>query len=95
MKNLISSKIARALYKLSQKRASKIFFQNEEDRSIFLNDSIVDNSITHRLPGSGVDLQRFTFSPAPIHGIVRFLLIARMLYDKGIGQYIEAAGIKW
>ncbi|EPL3993120.1 glycosyltransferase family 4 protein [Providencia stuartii] len=87
----ISSKIARALYKLSQKRASKIFFQNEEDRSIFLNHRIVDNSITDRLPGSGVDLQRFTFSPAPNDGIVRFLLIARMLYDKGIRQYIEAA----
>lgn len=87
----ISSKIAKILYKLSQKKAYKIFFQNEEDRNIFLSNKIVDLSITDRLPGSGVDLQRFTFSPAKDDGVVRFLLIARMLYDKGIAQYVEAA----
>ncbi|MDV5227875.1 glycosyltransferase family 4 protein [Providencia rettgeri] len=87
----MTSKIARALYKLSQKRASRIFFQNEEDRDIFLSQKIVDVSMTDRLPGSGVDLQRFYLSPSQDDGIVRFLLVARMLYDKGIGQYIEAA----
>lgn len=87
----ITSKIARALYKLSQKKASRIFFQNEEDRDIFLSQKIVDISMTDRLPGSGVDLQRFYLSPSQDDGVVRFLLVARMLYDKGIGQYIEAA----
>nr|WP_267959139.1 glycosyltransferase [Vibrio fluvialis] len=43
------------------------------------------------MPGSGVDLTRFTLQPAADDGIVRFLLIARMLYDKGIGHYVEAA----
>nr|ADN43875.1 WcmT [Escherichia coli] len=87
----ITSKIAGMLYKLSQRRASKIFFQNEEDRVFFLSQKIVDISMTDRLPGSGVDLKRFYHSPSPDDGVVRFLLVARMLYDKGIGQYIEAA----
>lgn len=85
------SKIARLLYKLSQRRASKVFFQNEEDRGLFLKGGYADASITDRLPGSGVDLSRFTFSPSCDDGVVRFLLIARMLYDKGIGHYVEAA----
>lgn len=87
----LSSKIARILYRISQRKAHKIFFQNEEDRTVFLEHNIVDISMTDRLPGSGVDLKRFTFSPPPNDDVVRFLLIARMLYDKGIGHYVEAA----
>lgn len=87
----LTSKIARFLYKFSQRYASKIFFQNEEDRALFLNNNMVRENITDRLPGSGADLSRFKVSPTNDDGIVRFLLIARMLYDKGITQYIEAA----
>ncbi len=87
----ITSKIARLLYKLSQRRASRVFFQNEEDRSLFLRNGYVDATITDRIPGSGVELSRFTYSPANDDGVVRFLLIARMLYDKGVGYYVEAA----
>lgn len=85
------SKIARLLYKHSQRRASKIFFQNEDDRDLFIQSDFVARSITDRLPGSGVDLSRFTVIEAPDDGVVRFILIARMLYDKGITQYIESA----
>lgn len=85
------SKIARLLYKISQKRANKIFFQNEDDRDLFLNNKIASHEITDRLPGSGVDLNRFKISFAPNDGIVRFLLIARMLYDKGVLHYVDAA----
>lgn len=87
----IASKIARALYKFSQRFADRIFFQNEEDRTLFLENNMARQEITDRLPGSGADLSRFIFSPAPDDGKTRFLLIARMLYDKGIGHYVEAA----
>lgn len=89
----ITSKIARFLYKISQSKASKLFFQNQDDRALFLQNKITTSVETDRLPGSGVDLSRFTLSPAPDDGKVRFLLIARMLYDKGIGQYVEAARV--
>ncbi|WP_434527754.1 glycosyltransferase family 4 protein [Vibrio sp. K4] len=87
----LTAKLVRFLYKFSQPKAHLIFFQNEDDRSLFVNHNLVPLDITDRLPGSGVDLTRFAVSPSQDDGIVRFLLIARMLYDKGIGHYIEAA----
>ncbi|MEQ5729671.1 glycosyltransferase family 4 protein [Providencia alcalifaciens] len=89
----LSSKIARKLYKISQKKASKIFFQNEDDRDLFLKGGFASKDITERLPGSGVDLNRFKVSEAPDDGTVRFLLIARMLYEKGVGHYVAAARV--
>ncbi|PHR54412.1 MAG: glycosyl transferase family 1 [Robiginitomaculum sp.] len=89
----ITSKIARFLYKISQSKASKLFFQNEDDRKLFLDKKITTTVETDRLPGSGVDLSRFVVSPSSDDGTVRFLLIARMLYDKGISQYVEAARV--
>jgi glycosyltransferase involved in cell wall biosynthesis len=87
----ISSKIAQILYKYSQKKANKIFFQNEDDRSLFLNKSLAPEDITERLPGSGVDLSRFSLHEAKDDGVVKFLLVARMLFDKGIEHYVEGA----
>lgn len=87
----IASKIARVLYKFSQSKANFIFFQNEDDRALFKSHQIAQNVKSDRLPGSGADLSRFIVSPASDDGVVRFLLIARMLFDKGIGQYVEAA----
>ncbi|WP_076922941.1 glycosyltransferase family 4 protein [Pseudoalteromonas sp. SK20] len=87
----LASKIARALYKYSQSKADFIFFQNEDDRALFKQHKIAQRVMSDRLPGSGADLSRFTVSPAPDDGVTRFLLIARMLFDKGIGQYVEAA----
>jgi len=87
----ITSKIVRFLYKISQSKASKLFFQNEDDRQLFLENKITTTVETDRLPGSGVDLSRFIVSPTLDDGNVRFLLIARMLYDKGIQQYVDAA----
>ena len=89
----IPSKIARVLYKYSQSKADFIFFQNEDDRALFKQHKIAQNVISDRLPGSGADLSRFTVTPAPDDGVIRFLLIARMLFDKGIAQYVEAARI--
>lgn len=87
----LASKIARLLYRVSQRYAHKVFFQNEEDRALFVDNkySSIDN--TDRLPGSGIDLARFVVSPSSDDGVVRFMLIARMLYDKGIEQYVEAS----
>lgn len=89
----MTSKISRFLYKISQPKASKIFFQNEEDKALFKKHNLAPERLSDRLPGSGADLSRFKVTPAPDDSVVRFLLIARMLYDKGVGQYVEAARI--
>ncbi|NOI37775.1 glycosyltransferase family 4 protein [Vibrio sp. 070316B] len=87
----LTAKLARFLYKISQPKAHTIFFQNEDDRALFAKYKLAPLEITDRVPGSGADLTRFSVSPSQDDGIVRFLLIARMLYDKGIGHYVEAA----
>lgn len=87
----LASLIAKLLYRISQPLADFVFFQNEEDRELFLDTGIVKRQFTGRLPGSGVDLSRFTVIPAPDDGIVRFILVARMLREKGVELYVEAA----
>lgn len=88
--------LARVLYRFALGRAFWVFFQNEDDRQIFTADRIVDHKKTERIPGSGVDLSHFL----PIEGGIRaeldapvFLLVARMLWDKGVGEFVEAARI--
>lgn len=93
IKDDFKSKFMKALYRISQKFADIVFFQNEDDRTLFIDNNLINIEKTDRLPGSGVDLSRFLVSEAPNDDVVRFLLIARMLHDKGIGHYVEAARV--
>lgn len=87
----LASRIAKLLYRISQPLADFVFFQNEEDRELFIDAGIVKRQFTGRLPGSGVDLSRFTVIPAPDDGVIRFILVARILREKGVELYVEAA----
>lgn len=55
----LTARIARWLYKISQKHADTVFFQNDEDMALMLSAGYVSSAQAKRLPGSGVDLQRF------------------------------------
>jgi glycosyltransferase involved in cell wall biosynthesis len=80
----------RALYKLALRCAHRIAFQNPDDmREFFRLGLITNRSKAFVVNGSGIELQKFT--PAPIPGQLVFLLIARLLSDKGIREYAEAA----
>ncbi len=88
------TKIAKWMYKYSQSKADKIFFQNRDDFDMFTAEKLVDKNKCDILPGSGVDTNKFL----PVEykkedEVFRFLLVARMLWDKGIGEYIEASKI--
>jgi len=87
------TRLVRVLYRLALSRSAKVFFQNDEDRALFVSGELVSDTITDRLPGSGIDLDRFVPVPLPDKTPLRFLLIARMLWDKGVGEFIEAARI--
>jgi glycosyltransferase involved in cell wall biosynthesis len=86
-------RVSRALYGVALRWPSTVFFQNEEDRAIFIEAGLVDAARTHRLPGSGVDVDRFSPRPKPQAGPFQFLLVARLLWDKGVGEFVEAARI--
>ena len=91
--NLVTT-IAKKLYKYSQKKANKIFFQNREDYKTFTTQKLVDIEKCDILPGSGVDVNKFKSSHrGKQDNIFRFLLIARMIWDKGVDEFVEAAKI--
>jgi glycosyltransferase involved in cell wall biosynthesis len=79
-----------ALYRISLGRAKAVFFQNQEDLDLFLRNRIVRRGQVRLLPGSGIDLERFAPSTLP-PGPTKFLLIGRLLGDKGVREYVEAA----
>ncbi len=83
--------LLRVMYRMALSRSAKVFFQNDDDRHLFTSAGLVSEMITDRLPGSGIDLAKFTPTPLPGNSPIRFLLIARMLWDKGVGEFIEAA----
>lgn len=93
LNNNLSSRVARQLYRFSLRIPSKVFFQNQHDRNHFVDTKLVALNKTELLPGSGIDHQRYV----PVkkkHNEGRpfvFLLIARMLKDKGIVEFVEAA----
>lgn len=86
-------RVVRWLYRMALKRSAKVFFQNPDDRTLFIDGGMVRTKVAELLPGSGIDLNRFTADPKLVSGNhnFRFLLIARMLRDKGVGEYVEAA----
>lgn len=85
------SKLALFLYKIALNRADKIYFQNNEDHDLFARNNIIANQETEVLPGSGVDLERFSSCKTKNdNATIVFLLAARLLKDKGIVETIEA-----
>jgi glycosyltransferase involved in cell wall biosynthesis len=83
--------IAQFLYALALKRAEVVFFQNDDDRQLFMARRIVPAHVrTCVVNGSGVKLEDFRIAPLP-DGPPVFLLIARLLGDKGVREYVEAA----
>jgi glycosyltransferase involved in cell wall biosynthesis len=85
--------ITNRLYRLSFAGARTVIFQNDDDRSLFISRGLVEPVRTRVVPGSGIDLDRFRPAPLPPRGPVSFLLIARLLRDKGLVEYAEAARI--
>lgn len=84
--------VTQQLYRIALKHPQKVFFQNEDDKSIFLKLRCVRAVQAGLLPGSGVDTAAFS----PVKTLRRanpfvFLLVARMLWDKGIGEFVQAA----
>lgn len=84
--------MVRVLYKISLNCNKKIYFQNPDDCNYFNQLRLLrreDQAVL--INGSGVNVSDFKITPVPTD--VSFLLIARLLKDKGIYEYVEAARI--
>jgi glycosyltransferase involved in cell wall biosynthesis len=97
------TRVVERLYRVGLARARKVFFQNEDDRRLFLERGLVSPAVAERIPGSGVDTAWFApeaASPPPENETIagaaaprplRFLLSVRLMRDKGVGEFIAAA----
>lgn len=86
----IMQQITSVLYKVALKKANCVFFQNKENLNFFANKRIALGK-HELLPGSGVNLNRFSLLEYPPDNIIRFVFISRIMKKKGIDQYLEAA----
>ncbi len=85
-------RVAVTLYKTAFRKLPAVFFQNEDDRNLFLERGLVTDHQAWCLPGSGIDLDRFAAAAYPSEdGAPHFLMIARLLRDKGVLEYVGAA----
>jgi glycosyltransferase involved in cell wall biosynthesis len=86
----LMQKISLALYKRGLRKAQKVFFQNTENRDFMVSKGVVKGPYD-MLPGSGVNLNQYNVFPYPDGGTVDFVFIARVMKEKGIDQYLDAA----
>jgi glycosyltransferase involved in cell wall biosynthesis len=84
--------ILKRLLKFSFRSPSLQFiFQNPDDVALFKGSGFVkSNDQIHLIKGSGVDLNEFDYTPEPNEGKIKVLLPARMLYDKGVVEFVKA-----
>jgi glycosyltransferase involved in cell wall biosynthesis len=79
-----------AFRRLLDREGSRLLVQNEDDRALFLGQRIVAPERIALIPGSGVDAARFQPMAEP-EGVPVAALVGRMLWDKGVGEAVEAA----
>jgi len=97
-KRLVSH-VAKPLYKMALSHSDTVFFQNYSDMALFRELGLVSEQQSERIPGSGVDIERFsplTPSEREIGKDERdstfiFLLATRLLWEKGVREFVDAA----
>lgn len=84
--------LVKKLYRFALAKVSYVFFQNPSDQKLFFDQNLVSPCKCKLTPGSGIDLQKYVFSEKNNDSSTFiFLLIARLVWDKGIKEYLEAA----
>lgn len=87
--------VAQAIYRLAFRGVPVVFFQNDDDRALFVARGLVRAAQARVLPGSGIDLDHFAPAPAPPRDPQApvFLMVARLLRDKGVAEFVAAAAL--
>ena len=81
------------IYRISFKKADKVFFENKSNRELFIKEGISDDKNSICLNGAGVNLDEFKFSALPPFETVNFIFIGRIMKEKGINELFEAIKI--
>ncbi|MDP0494289.1 MAG: glycosyltransferase family 4 protein [Fusobacterium sp. JB021] len=84
-KKSLTNIIVKILYKIAFKFPEKVFFQNEDDMKLFLENKLIERKICGRLPGSGIDLEKFKpTEKVKKNEKVIFLFLGRIVDNKGV-----------
>ena len=75
---------------LNHRASTWVVFQNEDDEALFENSNLINKERTLLIKGSGVDVNEFPFSDE-LPGQLKVMLASRLLWDKGVGEFIEAS----
>ncbi len=87
----VISKIQQVLYRFALRYADLVFFQNKDDADYFIKKKLVRPEQLDLLPGSGINVNKYSPKPHSNSGSFVFLMISRLIKDKGIYEYVEAA----
>jgi len=90
IKNYFVTYIGKFLYKLSLTSSSHVFFQNKDDQQLFIKNKLINSKISSVIPGSGVNIEKFDCDRITNSGS-KFLFLGRLLSDKGVFEYLDAA----
>lgn len=93
--NGLTYKIARFLYPFALKKTKRVFFQNYDDKDIFIEKKYVSKAVSARIPGSGINYKKYNprLPKSKKENWFSFLFISRLVKDKGVCEYVEAAKI--
>ncbi|SAK76201.1 glycosyl transferase [Caballeronia temeraria] len=87
-----TAQVAKLLYRFAFRFPREVWFLNRDDHEAFLHENLLAHpDRARRLHGEGVDLDEFTLAPLPAREDFVFILIGRLLWDKGVAEYVEAA----
>lgn len=87
----LTGAIAKFLYRLAFRSAAHVFFQNTDDKDLFISHIPLPDHKIGMLPGSGINLDEFQPIPQPLNRRIQFLMIARLIVEKGVREYADAA----
>mgnify|MGYP000005748382 FL=1 len=91
IKKSLITQVVKLLYKVSLYCSDFIFFQNSDDQQLFVDLNLLSLKKSAILPGSGVDTKKFSPQSRKNWSTFRFLMVARLIKDKGVYEFIEAA----
>jgi glycosyltransferase involved in cell wall biosynthesis len=91
LKDALVRFVMSAFYKHVSRQADNVFFQNPDDRNYFLEHRLLPRDNSSLVNGSGVDMQHFAKAELPKDPII--LMVARLLWSKGIREFLEAVRI--
>jgi glycosyltransferase involved in cell wall biosynthesis len=87
-----AAQVAKKLYRFAFRFPREVWFLNRDDKAAFVDQNLLVHPERARLlHGEGVDLEQFAFTPLREKAHFDFILIGRLLWDKGVGEYVEAA----